>query len=108
LAVGLADIVGLGVGWKDSEGGTVGALLMLGVKLGAKDGDVVFFFIVGEREGKFVGEIVGDFVGGFVGRFVGGLVNKAAVGAVVFSCATAVSIAAKARRKARLMFIFVV
>ena len=61
---------------------------------------------VGFIDGDLVGGIVGGFVGVFVGRFVGGSVNKAAVGVVVFSCATAVLIAAKARRKARLVFIF--
>ena len=123
----------LGVKLGVTEGGSVfivGALVgeFVGTFVGAFVGEFVGTFV-----GAFVGEVVGAFVGGFDGAlvglfvgvrlgagvgdvvfnaivelFVGALVNKATVGAVVLNCATAASIAdAKARRRARLVFIFV-
>ena len=108
----------------------------VGTFVGAFVGEFVGTFVgafVGEFVGEFDGEVVGAFVGRFDGAlvglfvgvrlgagvgdvvfnaivelFVGALVNKATVGAVVLNCATAASIAdAKARRRARLVFIFV-
>ena len=88
----------------------------VGVFVGEFDGEVVGAF-VGGFDGALVGLFVGVRLGAGVGDvvfnaivelFVGALVNKATVGAVVLNCATAASIAdAKARRRARLVFIFV-
>ena len=88
----------------------------VGVFVGEFDGEVVGAFVGGfdgARVGLFVGVRLGAGVGdvvfnAIVELFVGALVNKATVGAVVLNCATAASIAdAKARRRARLVFIFV-